>query len=224
MGYTLNKKNINLDKKFRLNTDSLSDVYMLNRGIAVRVFKENIDRSLVLSEYECEFISKLRCDNMLMPKQLLYKNNKYEGYSFRNINKVRKDKIISTNKKDLVADLEMIEEDLDVLSNAYVMLDGITPRNVVYSDGLYITDVSQFKVLNKNEIDYRDLRKLNDFQIQLLFESLVAAELKRERVESKKIKYLLDLIEKRDDNTKQSRYYEDLFEYSDNIKQFVKKL
>ena len=149
MGYTLNKKNINLDKKFRLNTDSLSDVYMLNRGIAVRVFKENIDRSLVLSEYECEFISKLRCDNMLMPKQLLYKNNKYEGYSFRNINKVRKDKIISANKKDLVADLEMIEEDLDVLSNAYVMLDGITPRNVVYSDGLYITDVSQFKVLNK---------------------------------------------------------------------------
>ena len=127
MGYTLNKKNINLDKKFRLNTDSLSDVYMLNRGIAVRVFKENIDRSLVLSEYECEFISKLRCDNMLMPKQILYKNNKYEGYSFRNINKVRKDKIISANKKDLVADLEMIEEDLDVLSNAYVMLDGITP-------------------------------------------------------------------------------------------------
>ena len=73
-------------------------------------------------------------------------------------------------------------------------------------------------------MELRHLRKLNDFQIQLLFESLVAAELKRERVESKKIKYLLDLIEKRDDNTKQSRYYEDLFEYSDNIKQFVKRL
>lgn len=224
MGYTLNKKNINLDRKNRLNSDSLSDVYMLNRGIVVRIYKDNIDRSLVLSKYECELISKLRCDNMLMPKQLLYKNNNYEGYSFRNINKSRKEKIIVANKKDLVADLEMIEEDLDILSNAYVMLDGITPRNVVYSDGLYVTDVSQFKVLNKNEIDYRDLRKLNDFQIQLLFESLVAAELRRERIESKKIKYLLDLIEERDDNTKQSKYYEDLFEYSDNIKQFVKRL
>ena len=66
--------------------------------------------------------------------------------------------------------------------------------------------------------------KMKGGRVLDLFKGQNEAELKRERVESKKIKYLLDLIEKRDDNTKQSRYYEDLFEYSDNIKQFVKRL
>jgi len=50
MGYTLNKKNINVGKKIKLSSDSLSDVYMINRGIALRVYKNNIDRSLVLSK------------------------------------------------------------------------------------------------------------------------------------------------------------------------------
>ena len=33
MGYTLNKKNINVGKKIKLSSDHLSDVYMINRGI-----------------------------------------------------------------------------------------------------------------------------------------------------------------------------------------------
>ena len=44
MGYTLNKKNINVGKKIKISSDSLSDVYMVNRGIALRVYKDNIDR------------------------------------------------------------------------------------------------------------------------------------------------------------------------------------
>ena len=225
MGYTLNKKNVNVDKRIKISSDSLSDVYVINRGIALRVYKSNIDKSLVLSEQDCDYLSGLRSDRILLPKKILYKNNTYAGYSYRLLNNnMKKDKIIATDIDDFISDIEMLEEDIDFLSKKGVMLDGITPRNVVYSDGLYLTDVSQFKVVDVDEFNYRELRKLNDYQIQLLLESMITSELSKEKVMKSKISDLITLMEDRDDSIKQSKYYEKLFDYSDNIRQFVKKI
>ena len=225
MGYTLNKKNINVGKKIKLGSDNLSDVYMINRGIALRVYKSDIDRSLVLSQEDCEYLASLRSDRILLPKKLLFKNNSYSGYSYRLLNRNgKKEKIISSNMEDFISDVEMLEEDIDFLSRKGVLLDGITPKNIVYNDGLYITDVSQFKVLDRDDFDYKELRKLNDFQVQLLLESMIVSELRREKITNSNINDFIELLEDRDPNIKQSKYYEKLFEYSDNIKQFVKKI
>ena len=225
MGYTLNKKNINVGKKIKLSSDSLSDVYKINRGIALRVFKDNIDRNIVLSKDDCEYLTTLRSDRILLPKKLLFKNKKYCGYSYRLLpNVVKKEKIISTDMESFISDVEMLEEDINLLSQNRVMLDGITPYNIVYNDGLYITDASQFKVLDVEEFDYRQLRKLNDYQVQLLLESLITTELKKERVDINKINSFIDLLEDRNTDIKQSKYYEKLFEYSNNVREFVKKL
>ena len=225
MGYTLNKKNINVGKKIKLGSDNLSDVYMINRGIALRVYKSDIDRSLVLSQEDCEYLAGLRSDRILLPKKLLFKNNSYSGYSYRLLNRNgKKEKIISTNMEDFISDVEMLEEDIDFLSRKGVLLDGITPKNIVYNDGLYITDVSQFKVLAREDFDYKELRKLNDFQVQLLLESMMVSELRREKITNSNINDFIELLEDRDPSIKQSKYYEKLFEYSDNIKQFVKKI
>lgn len=225
MGYTLNKKNININKRIRISSDSLSDVYEINRGIALRVYKNNIDKSLVLSESDCEYLSGLRSDRILLPKKILYKNNNYAGYSYRLLkNSHKKEKIIGTDMEDFISDIEMLEEDIDFLSKKGVMLDGIIPKNVTFNEGLYITDASQFKVVDVNELNYRELRKLNDYQIQLLLESMITSELRKEKVINSKINDLITLMEDREDTIKQSKYYEKLFNYSDNIRQFVKKL
>ena len=225
MSYTLNKKNINVGKKIKLSSDSLSDVYMINRGIALRVYKNNIDKSLVLSQEDCEYLSNLRSDRILLPKKLLYKNDSYCGYSFRMLNRSpRKERIITTNMDDFIADVEMLEEDIDLLSRKRVMLDGITPNNIVYSNGLYLTDSSQFKVLDVEEFDYKSLRKLNDYQVQLLLESMIVSELRKDGFTNSKINYLISLLEDRDPNLKQSKYYSKLFEYNDNVRQFVKRI
>ena len=111
MGYTLNKKNINVGKKIKLSSDSLSDVYMINRGIALRVYKDNIDKSLVLSKDDCEYLSNLRSDRILLPKKLLYKNNNYCGYSFRLLNRSPgKEKMISTDMEDFISHIENANE------------------------------------------------------------------------------------------------------------------
>ena len=225
MGYTLNKKNINVGKKIKLSSDSLSDVYMINRGIALRVYKDNIDKSLVLSKDDCEYLSNLRSDRILLPKKLLYKNNNYCGYSFRLLNRSPgKEKMISTDMEDFISDIEMLEEDIDLLSRKRVMLDGITPNNIVYSDGLYLTDASQFKVLDVEEFDYKSLRKLNDYQVQLLIESMIVSELRKEGITNSQINDFIGLLEDRDSDLKQSKYYTKLFEYTDNIRQFVKRI
>ena len=223
MGYTLNKKSINLGKK--MSSDFLGDVYVINRGIALRVYKDNINRSLVLSKDDCDYLSGLRSDRILLPKKLLYKNNSYCGYSFRLLNKSpKKEKIIGTNIEDFISDVEMLEEDIDFLSRKRVMLDGITPNNIVYDDGLYLTDSSQFKVLDVEEFDYRCLRQLNDYQVQLLLESLIVSELRKEKVINSKINDFVALLEDRDSDIKQSKYYSRLFDYSDNVREFVKKI
>lgn len=225
MGYTLNKKNINVGKKIKLSSDSLSDVYMINRGIALRIYKNNIDRNLVLSKEDCEYLAGLRSDRILLPKKLLFKNDNYCGYSYRMLNRSPgKEKMISTDMEDFISDIEMLEEDIDLLSRKRVMLDGITPNNIVYSNGLYLTDVSQFKVLDVEEFDYRSLRKLNDFQVQLLLESMIVSELRKEGFTNSKINNFISLLEERDPDLKQSKYYSKLFEYSDNVRQFVKRI
>ncbi len=225
MGFTLNKKNINVGKKIKLSSDSLSDVYMVNRGIALRIYKDNIDKSLVLSKDDCEYLSNLRSDRILLPKKLLYKNNNYCGYSFRLLNRSPgKEKMISTDMEDFISDIEMLEEDIDLLSRKRVLLDGITPSNIVYSDGLYLTDASQFKVLDVEEFDYKSLRKLNDYQVQLLIESMIVSELRKEGITNSQINDFIGLLEDRDTDLKQSKYYTKLFEYSDNIRQFVKRI
>ena len=49
-------------------------------------------------------------------------------------------------------------------------------------------------------------------------------ELKKEGVQNNKINNFIALLEDRDPNIKQSKYYSKLFEYSDNVRQFVKKI
>ena len=132
--------------------------------------------------------------------------------------------MISTDMEDFISDIEMLEEDIDLLSRKRVLLDGITPSNIVYSDGLYLTDASQFKVLDVEEFDYKSLRKLNDYQVQLLIESMIVSELRKEGITNSQINDFIGLLEDRDTDLKQSKYYTKLFEYSDNIRQFVKRI
>ena len=132
--------------------------------------------------------------------------------------------MISTDMEDFISDIEMLEEDIDLLSRKRVMLDGITPSNIVYSDGLYLTDASQFKVLDVEEFDYKSLRKLNDYQVQLLIESMIVSELRKEGIANSQINDFIGLLEDRDSDLKQSKYYIKLFEYNNNIKQFVKRI
>ena len=236
MSYSLNKKIIDLDKVDLIGSDSLSDVYKVNRGIALRVYKNNVNNGLVISEEDCKYLSNIPCDRILLPKKLLYRlvyineyyfgYSYYCGYSYKILNKnSKKEKMIETSIEDFISDVELLEEDVETLSKNRVMLDGITPDNVVYSDGLYLTDVTQFKVLDGKNFNYRDLRKLNDYQIQLLLESIMISELKKEDFSDNKIYEFISILEDRNPNLiKPSKYYNKLFEYSDNVKEFVKKI
>ena len=53
---------------------------------------------------------------------------------------------------------------------------------------------------------------------------MIVSELRKEGVTNSQINDFIGLLEDRDPDLKQSKYYTKLFEYTDNIRQFVKRI
>lgn len=214
------KEDLSGKKITKIASGEKGDVYKY-KDEAIKIFKPY--EGLPMNEETAEYLSKISTSRILMPKKLVFYQDAFCGYTLRLVHKKgSRRKIIDLPGEDLIRNTEIIEDDIETLSNKRVLLNGITPDNVVFNGRLYLTDPAHYKILELSGV--KELETLNRYQFHVLLTQLVMRELKRTNTPSSSIAYMEDLLKMKDIEQPTSDYLSEIIEPKDTIKQIVKKL
>lgn len=224
MVYKLNNRDVNLSGKRikKVTSDKIEDVYKI-RDINLVVYKDGVDSNNILDEETALELTDVPTERILIPKDVLYLNKKYVGFSLKRVDKRGAlKKIISEDTDNFIHGLSILEEDVETLSSKNILLNGIVPENTLFNGDLYLTNPNLYrKIIN---CDKEKLAKINLYQLHLLLSNLIVSELRRERFSNGTVAQVQELLAIKDDDTKSSDFFEDVLGCSRDIRQFVKKL
>ena len=222
MGYRLDNKDIEISGKrlSKIGNGGTGDVYKY-RNSALKIFKTDRDTPIDLET--AEYLTTISTNRILLPRNLLFYNNTFRGYTYKLVPKKGTSKKITTiPKDDLVGNVSIIERDIEILSNKQVLLSGIEPANTIFNGNLYLADPSAYTRLDSYSI--KELDRLNKYQFHLLLVSMITSELKKTNISSKLERQIKELLCFRDEDENSSDFLIDIIDGNDSIKQFVKKL
>lgn len=222
MGYRLDNKDIDISGKrlTKIGNGGTGDVYKY-RNSALKIFKT--DKETPIDVETAEYLTTISTNRVLLPRNLLFYNNTFRGYTYKLVSKKGSGKKITTIPKDeLVGNISIIERDIETLSNKQVLLDGIEPANTIFNGNLYLADPCKYTKLDIYST--KELEKLNKYQFHLLLISMISSELKKAGISSKLEKQVKELLNFRDENENSSDFLIDIIDDNDSIKQLIKKL
>lgn len=221
MIYKIGNRKEDLDGKRirRIATGSKGDVYRY-RDEAIKLF--NPDEELPMTEEVAEYLTKIQTSRILLPRKLVFYQDAFQGYTLRLVQKKGNSrKLIALPGEDLILNSEIIEKDIRTLSDKKVLLNGITPDNVLFNGRLYLTDPAHYKLLELYGTE--DLERLNKYQFHVLFTELIAEELKKCNYPQSVVTYMRDLLRVKDVDQPTSEFLKEIIDPKDTIKQMVKK-
>lgn len=153
-------KQINSNKlKLLSNKGSEFFVYKYGKSV-VKLYKDNYKLSH-LSPEEMSFLSNLSTERILLPSnKLLDKNGSMIGYQMPLI----------LGEKDLLMDimqsffeeLYVLQDDIDLLCEYFVILRDINPDNTIYNGSLFLIDPGNYLINELEKVIYHiDVQKLS---------------------------------------------------------------
>ena len=222
MGYRLDNKDIDISGKrlTKIGNGKTGDVYKY-RDNALKIFKA--DRETPMDLETAEYLTTISTNRVLLPKNLLFYNNTFRGYTYKLVSKKGSGKkIITIPKDELIGNVAIIERDIETLSSKQVLLNGIEPANTIFNGNLYLIDPCQYTKLDS--FSTKELERLNKYQFHLLLISMITSELRKGNVPSKVEKNVKELLSLRDESDNTSDFLIDVIDNNDSIKQFVKKI
>lgn len=221
MGYKLDEKDIKITKKNlkKIGTGVTGDVYKYKNN-ALKIFKKD---GVPIDYYTSEYLTGISTNRILLPRNLLFYNNVFAGYTYKLISKRGTgNRMIMLPTDELIENTSIIEKDIETLSNKKVLLNGIEPSNTIFNGRLYLTDPTGYSILDIMSTE--ELEKLNKYQFHLLLTTLITQELRKNNFSSKTEKEIKELLEMKDSTINTSEYLKDLLIDNDNFKQFVKRM
>lgn len=220
MGYYLGNSKINIKGLQRIYPSETGDVYKY-KGDALKIFRDEVNPPL--DEETADIMMHIKTDRILMPKNLLFYNASFRGFTFRLVpRKGNGKRLIMLPKDELIGNIALIERDIEKLSSKSILLDGVKPKNAFFNGDLFLIDPSKYSVLE--DCDYKSLEPINKAQFHLLITELMAYEL-RDRSSDKPLeKKLKELMSFRDTEEDTSAFISDMLGDSDSVKQFLKKI
>lgn len=213
------KEDLNGKRIRKIATGEKGDVYKY-KGEAIKLF--NPDEQPPMTEDVAEYLTKIQTSRILLPRKLVFYQDAFRGYTLRLVQKKGNSrKLIALPGENLVENVETIESDIRTLSDKKVLLNGITPDNVLFNGRLYLTDPAHYKLLELYGTE--DLERLNRYQFHVLFTELITAELKKCNYSPAVASYFRDLLRMKDVDQLTSDYLKEIIDPEDSIKQIVKK-
>ena len=222
MGYRLGDKEIKMSGKrvSKISSDSTGDVYKY-RNTALKVFKK--DKTPPMDVETAKHLSSISTHRVLLPKNLLFYNNSFRGYSYKLVSKKGTGKrLIMLPKDELTENISIIEDDIKQLSNRQVLLSGVDPANTLFNGRLYLTDPTGYSVLDVSSTEH--LEVLNKYQLHLLITALITSEVRRTNFNSRQEKQVKELLELKDDTYDTSEFLDEVIGTNDSMYQLVKKM
>lgn len=222
MGYRLDNKEIDITGKrlTKIATGATGDVYKYKNN-ALKIFKK--DKETPIDVETATALTGISTNRILLPKNLLFYNNSFRGYTYKLVSKKGSGKrMIMLPKKDFIENITSLERDIEVLSNKKVLLNGVDPSNSIFNGNLYLTDPSKYTMLEGFSPD--ELERLNKYQLHLLLTSLITTELRKNNFPSNIERQVKELLQIKDDNDNSSNFFSDIIGNEDTLKQFIKKI
>lgn len=223
MGDRLGNRQIDLSNKKQMTQiacGKTGDVYRY-RNEALKVFRDDIQVPMDLKT--AEYLTRISTERILLPRNLLFHNNAFKGYSMKLVPKKGSSKrIITTPTPAFLEEVEVVEEDITHLSRKRVLLSGVSPDNSFFNGNLFLTDPQKYTVLDTDR--FEQLEQINNYQFQLLLIELITKELNKGNYPQAAINRLKELLSLKDLDTKMSEYLRDLTAGQADLKQLVKKI
>ena len=222
MGYRIENQELNFnDKQVSLIAHGKRGNVYKYKGNAIKVFNGTVP-DLVMDEDTCKYLSSISTDRILLPKKLVFYNKNFCGYTMKLVHhKGDKKKIINSPTRNFITDILALEYDLDILSSRKVLVNGITPSNVIYNGNIYITDPSRYTF--HKDIDSYDIGRMNQYQLSLLLKELILSDMRKEHLGNASLNAMKELLSSQEFGEENSRFYSELLRDKVNVKQLIKR-
>ncbi|MBR1937255.1 MAG: hypothetical protein IJ842_06160 [Bacilli bacterium] len=220
MGYRLENKDVDLSGIKPLKyvpTKKAGDVYRYKNNV-LRIFRENESH---IEEETARYLTNISTERILLPKKLLFYNNAFKGYTMTLVSqKGSSKKIITTPLEELLRTIEIVENDVEILSQKKVLLNNAAPNHTLYNGELYIVDPRKYSILDLNTS--RELEKINYYQLQLLLTELIVTELNKNNYSQQVLRNIKELLSSRETDERISTHLNNVMNKEKNIKQYIK--
>lgn len=122
---------------------------------AVKFYSDKMIYKRRLQEEDVLKLSEINTKRILLPRKPVYdKDKKYIGYTTEFKIEAPKERIGLLRMKDLVKELELIKEDIRLLSNNLVKIQDLNYGGLLMTqDGIYITDPGEYHFSKKSYPD-----------------------------------------------------------------------
>lgn len=223
MGYKLENKPIDISEKKRLtqiSTNKNGTLYRY-RNVALKVFRDG--ETPPMDQETARYLSTVSTDKILLPKRLLFYNNAFKGYTMKLVSqKGANKKMMTTPTEELLSGIEILEGDIKKISYKKILLNGIHPENTIYNGDFYLTDPTQYTILETNSL--KKLEEINKFQFHLLLTELISSEMHKYHFTQATINRMKELMNLRDNDQDSSNYLRKMMNGQEDMRQFVKKI
>ena len=157
---------------------------------AIKIYKPycSTDR---LSEEEALFLSKIPTKRILLPIDIVYdENHNFIGYTTKFIQNRNREIIKSLSLSTIKKELEIIKEDIFLLSNRGVSLEDFYYDNFALDDGFYMIDPGTYRIVDydKRKVYLENIKLYNEFFLKDILFRLV----KLNRQEKNNLEVLVD--------------------------------
>lgn len=216
----LENKNIDINKASLIGHGKNGNVYKFKNN-AIKILSSN--DALLVNATICRKLSNINTEAILLPRKLIYYNNKFSGYTLKLIRNNKPSlNICHLEKNTFIDSVKVLERDNVILSRKGVLLDGILPENVMITDKIYITDPSKYSFINEEFCE--GLNRLNSYQIHLLLTKLILSSLKKENVSTNSLKKIRTILQDKDDNMLSSTFFNEIISDNKDIYDSCKRM
>ena len=223
MGYRLENKEIDVSRLRKVTfvpSTKAGNIYRY-KNMVLRIFDE--EEKELMDEDTAKYLTSITTERIILPKKLLFYNASFRGYAMKLVSQKGSRKRLSTTPSEEFIDcVELLERDVETLSQKNILLNNINPGFTLYNGKLYIVNPINYTKLDVG--NYETLKQLNDFQVHLLITELIAADLRKSGCSSNSISNMKAMMRLKDDDQKSSNYLRDLLKDQSNIKEYVKKI
>lgn len=223
MGFILDGKNeeILLKKLTKIASGKNGDVYKYRKS-ALKIFRE--DTTPPIDAETAKRLTEIDTQRILLPRNLLFYNKTFRGYTYRLVEKKGLGRrMISLPIDELIGNISILENDSKKLSEKSVLLNGIDQSNCIFNGDLFITDPSEYSIL-EDIFSTEELQKLNNFQLHLLISAMLVSEIKKCGVTNAMEKQFKELLSIKRENINTSDFFADVFSKTDTVKEYVMKM
>ena len=124
-------------------------------GKVVKIYKKSCP-IFRLSISNCKQLINIETKRILLPKTMLLDiNNNMIGYTMNYIEDIGAYSFKSLPKNKLKEELQLLMNDIEILSDNHVILGDLSHDNTVYNKGIYLIDPGRYKVgIEDNIVSY----------------------------------------------------------------------